>query len=88
MFALFCLYLQFPFLVLVVDDEETNVITAGAIVTVTVSLSRKSFSSLLNVGGESTITSVLLNEPKIKEEEVKEEKEEEEVSLFHLLWAF
>ncbi|KAK2715577.1 hypothetical protein QYM36_010230 [Artemia franciscana] len=62
----------------VVDDEETNVITAGAIVTVTVSLSRKSFSSLLNVGGESTITSVLLNEPKIKEEEVKEEKEEEE----------
>ncbi|KAK2710123.1 hypothetical protein QYM36_013707 [Artemia franciscana] len=58
-----------------IDDEETNVITAGALVAASVFLSRKSFSSLMNMEGISTITSVQLNEPKIMKEEVKEEKE-------------
>ncbi|KAK2709517.1 hypothetical protein QYM36_013248 [Artemia franciscana] len=61
----------------VIDDEETNIITVGVLVTASVILSRKSFSSLMNVEGNSAITSVLLNEPKIMKEEVKEEKEED-----------
>ncbi|KAK2710132.1 hypothetical protein QYM36_013716 [Artemia franciscana] len=56
----------------VIDDEETNVIIVGALVTASVFLSRKSFSSLLNVEGNSMITIVLLNEPKVMKEEVKE----------------
>ncbi|KAK2710126.1 hypothetical protein QYM36_013710 [Artemia franciscana] len=61
----------------VIDDEETNVITAGALVTASVILSRKSFSSLMNMEGNSIITSVPQNEPKIMKEEVKEVKEED-----------
>ncbi|KAK2710131.1 hypothetical protein QYM36_013715 [Artemia franciscana] len=59
----------------VIDDEETNVITAGALVAASVFLSRKPFSSLMNMERISTITSVQLNEPKIMKGEVKEEKE-------------
>ncbi|KAK2709512.1 hypothetical protein QYM36_013243 [Artemia franciscana] len=59
----------------VIDNEETNVITAGALVAASVFLSRKSFSSLTNMEGISTINSVQLNEPKIMKKEVKEEKE-------------
>ncbi|KAK2716642.1 hypothetical protein QYM36_006952 [Artemia franciscana] len=58
----------------VINDEETNVITAGALVAASVFLSRKSFFSLMNMEGISTITSVQLHEPKIMKEEVKEEK--------------
>ncbi|KAK2709171.1 hypothetical protein QYM36_012987 [Artemia franciscana] len=52
--------------------EETNVITVGSLVTASVFLSKKSFSSLMNVEGNSIITIVLLNEPKVMKEEVKE----------------
>ncbi|KAK2716641.1 hypothetical protein QYM36_006951 [Artemia franciscana] len=54
------------------DAEETNVITVGSLVTASVFLSRKSFSSLMNVEDNSIITIVLLNEPKVMKEEVKE----------------
>ncbi|KAK2716640.1 hypothetical protein QYM36_006950 [Artemia franciscana] len=47
----------------VIDDEETNIITVGVLVTASIILSRKSFSWLMNVEGNSTITSTILTAP-------------------------
>jgi translocation protein SEC63 len=41
----------------VIDDEDSTVITAGAMVTVTVSLERKSMQSLIDKSRSSTINS-------------------------------
>lgn len=57
----------------VVDDDNTNVVTAGAIVTVTVFLKRRSMSELF---GASTI-----NEKSIIKESSKEEKEDGETTV-------
>ncbi|KAK2710129.1 hypothetical protein QYM36_013713 [Artemia franciscana] len=65
------------------DAEETNGITVGSLVTASVFLSRKSFSSLMNVEGNSIITIVLLNEPKVMKEEVKEVKEGDKKKILY-----
>jgi hypothetical protein len=59
----------------VLDDEESAVVTAGAIVTVTVSLSRSSLGSLLTGDDESankTATDAINLEDDDKENKEKE----------------
>ena len=56
--------------ILVLDDEESAVVTAGAIVTVTVSLTRTSLGSLLTGDNESankTATNAITLEDEDKE---------------------
>jgi hypothetical protein len=61
----------------VLDDEESNVVTAGAIVTVNVLLTRNSMGSLIK--GEVTALKTSANVSAMENEDHEEDKENQEV---------